>query len=400
MMKDQEDVALPARLTVRETTPDQVPPLPDPLKARRYLDTEGRYAEGGIHAGAGKYQQLVLHVRTGEFYFHCDDWRVARNPAEEHFPPSEGLWAPFHWLKVPDVIWWVIDAHFHIAERPFLTLDEGNAFARKVAPLAQTLLENLRPVPGTDSYDWSPEAASAGMDIKAACSRHQHPPKGCRPELVDMAEAVSAYPELTSARWVTLDDKQLDREAEHLNRSGLSHNRAIVEALGIAPDARDASLVGTRAWLYVHRAQAAEGRRMLSAADWLATHPVHVTADTTDTELEAMPAKAHAAAAAEGVVLVGDAKTAAHERRTRLRQEVLDELAAYGEARAAAEKQVKASRAAVYARLYRAFAWESQHGLDLSDAALGRLARMTRQAVNKLHEPPGEAGTDEEIARA
>ncbi|NED06487.1 hypothetical protein G3I55_33110, partial [Streptomyces sp. SID6648] len=49
--------------------------------------------------------------------------------------------------------------------------------------------------------------------------------------------------------------------------------------------------------------------------------------------------------------------------------------------------------------LYRAFAWEGSP--ETSDAELGRLAQMSRQAVNKLREPLDDAhAPEEETARA
>ncbi|MFD8386568.1 hypothetical protein ACFV2X_50105 [Streptomyces sp. NPDC059679] len=399
MTNTQEITPVPLpQLTVRELTADQVPPLPDPVKYKAYFDAEGRLP-APQDVQAGHYQKLVLDVRNGEFYFFCDDWRIPEDPdrREDRFPPVEGIWAPFHWLRVPDVIWWTIDSGIPVAERPYLTLEEGNAFARKVAPLAEALLLNLLPVPGTNTYDWSAEAASAGMDIKAACDRHQHPPQGRRPELVNMAEAVSVHPELVQDRWATLDDEQLDEEAEHLNRCGLSHNPAIAEGLGIDPKARHASLVGTRAWLHEHRRQAAAGRPLQSAAAYLTAHPALVTADTTNAELETVPEKAAAAAAAEGIVLLSNTTYVARTHREKRRQEVLDELATYGEARATAEAAVKSSRAAVYARLYRAFAWEerSDGRPAVSDTDLGKLAKVSRQAVGKLREQLDESAAEE-----
>ncbi|MFF1700034.1 hypothetical protein ACFVXC_41440 [Streptomyces sp. NPDC058257] len=405
MTNTQEAVTVPPKLTVIETTADQVPPIPDAEKARKYLDSEGRYADGAIHASAGHYQQLVLHVsgpRAGEFYFYCDDWRVRRDPNVDRFPPSSGVWAPFHWLKVAEILHWTIDSHHNVAERPFLTVEEGNAFAHEVAPLAEALLLNLQRVPGTDTYDWSAEAASAGMDIQAACSRHKHAPKGRRPELVNMAEAVSVLPQLVQDRWATLDDKALDEEAEHLNRCGLHHNPAIGEALGIDPNAHRDSLVGTRAWLYEHRRKAAAGRPTMSAAEWHAAHPALVTADTTNAELETIPEKAAAAAAAEGILLLSNTKYVAQDRREELRKQVLAELETYGAARAAAEAAVKSNRSAVYARLYRAFSWEERYEgkAAVSDTDLGKLAHISRQAVGKLREQLDETATEEETLSA
>lgn len=392
---------MPPPLTVRKATADQVPPLPDMEKARRYLDSKGEYAEGRIHAGVGNYQKLVLDVRRGEFYFYCDDWRVPLDPDhDDRFPPVEGVWAPFHWLKVPDILFWTIDSG--VKERPYITLAEGNAFAQNVAPLAEALLLNLQPVPGTDTYDWSAESASAGMDIQAACSRHQIPPQGRLPQLVNMHEAVSVYPQLVQDSWATLDDTRLDEEAEHLNRCGLDHNPAIAEDLGIAPDARRASLIGTRAWLYEHRRKAAAGRPTQTAAAFLAAHPAIVTADTTNAELETVPQRVDAIAAAEGIVLLNNTTYTAHARRQQLRQEVLDELATYGEARETAEATVKTHRSAVYARLYRAFSWEElQDGRPaVNDTDLGKLARVSRQAVGKLREQLDETAVEEEATSA
>lgn len=395
-------------LTVIETTPDQVPPVPNAEKASRYIATDGQYDEGRIHASAGHYQQLVLHVsgpRAGEFYFYCADWRVRRDPSDpEYFPPVSGVWPPFHWLKVAEVLHWTIDSHNNVAERPFLTVEEGNAFARRAAPLAEALLLNLQRVLGTDTYDWSAEAASAGLDIQAACSRHQHPPQGRRPQLVNMAEAVAVLPELVQDSWATLDDHRLDTEAEILTRYTLHRTPAIAEALGFDPEAPRSSLVGTRAWLYEHRHQAAGGRPTQSLAAWLAAHPVLVTADTTDAELESVPEKAGAAAEAAGTVLLSNTKYEARSYREQLRERVLDELETYGAARAAAETAVKTNRAAVYARLYRVFSWEDREDgrPAVGDTDLGKLAHISRQAVGKLREKLDDeaTATEEETTSA
>ncbi|MEU6199775.1 hypothetical protein [Streptomyces sp. NPDC047061] len=383
----EEAVGTASGLIVRETAADQVPPLPDAEKARRYLDSRGEYAGGQIHFDAGHYQKLVLDVRRREFSFHCDDWRVRRSPnGDDRFPPSAGIWAPFHWLRVADVLFWTIDSHHRVEERPFLTLEEGNAFAREVAPLAEKLLLNLRAVPGTDTYDWSAESAGAGMDIQGACSRHRHRPLGRRPELVDMADAVSVHPRLVQDRWAGLDDRQLDQEAERLNRQGLHQYPAIAEGLGIDSRVHGTSLVGTRAWLYEYRLKAAAGRPMQSAAAFLAAHPGLVTADTTAAELGAVPEAAFSAAEAEEIVLLGNTAYEAHTRREELRKEVLDELAMYAGARVAVEVAAKSYRSAVYARLYRAFAWDDRHSGKpaVSDSDLGELAHMSSHTVAGL----------------
>ncbi|MGW4985118.1 hypothetical protein [Streptomyces mirabilis] len=315
-------------LIVRETMADQVPPPPDTEKARRYLDSGGQYTEGHIHCGAGHYQKLVLDVRRREFYFHCYDWRVPRDPDDtDRFPPVDGVWAPLQWVRVADILYWTIDSHYGAEARPYLTVGEGNALARELAPLAETLLLNLRAVPGTDTYDWSAESASAGMDIQSACSRYRYPPRGRRPELVDMAEAVSVRPCLVQDQWAGLDDRQLDEEAERLNKYGLHLNPAVANALGFDPGVHRASLLGTRAWLYEHRREAAAGRPMQDAAVFFAAHPDLITADTSAAELATVPETALAAAEAEGIVLLGNTVYAALVHREELRDQVFDELA-------------------------------------------------------------------------
>ncbi|MEU9413133.1 hypothetical protein AB0E08_46610 [Streptomyces sp. NPDC048281] len=366
--------------------------------AGKYLDSKGSYVQGKVHFEAGHYQRLVLDVRRGEFYFHCDDWRVPRGlRRNDRFPPSNGLWAPFHWLRVADVLSWTIDSHHTFEQRPYLTREEGNAFAREVAPLAESLLRNLQPVPGTGVFDWSAESASAGMDIQAVCSRHRYPPRGRRPELVNMTEAVSVCPQLIQDRWANLDDKHLNEEAEGLNRFGLHSNPAITEALGIDPDTDGASLVGTRAWLYEYRVTAAAGRPMRSAASFFPTHPELVTAETTTAELRAMPAKARAAAEAEGIVLLGDTAHAADARRTQLRKKVLDELATRSEVHSEAEATVKSRRYAVYAYLYRALSWEARQSGEpaVSDARLAELAHLNDHIVARLRAQLNQEITEE-----
>ncbi|MFG2176969.1 hypothetical protein ACGFMO_37345 [Streptomyces niveus] len=390
MTDSQSTVTLPQFQLIKQR-PDQVPPIPDADKARRYLDTNGAYDEGRVHAAAGHYQQLVLHVsgeRAGHFYFHGHDWRRGHDEREDL--PAASLWdaARYGWRPPPPVIYWTIDAHHNVDERPFLTLAEGNAFAAQVAPLAEALLMGLLPVVDSDTYDWSPEAASAGMDIAAACTRHQHPPVGRRPELLTMAEVVAAHPAIVDPGWLALDDASLDTEAEILTRSAIGRHPAIAAQFGIGPDAEHAAILGTRAWLYEQRHQAAAGRPMKSLADWIADHPGLVTADSTAATLKAVPAQAEADAAARGIYLLGSSSytSAAYDHREWLREKILAELETYGAARERAEDTVKSLRAAVYSRLYQVFSWEDQHDGTpvVTDTELGKLAHTSRQAVAKV----------------
>jgi hypothetical protein len=240
------------QLTVRETTAEQIPPLPDPDIYRAYFANPHDYVRAPQDAKAGHFQEIVLDLRTKELFFHGWDWRV---PREDRLPNPKAcpFFAVFHWLKVPDVISWTIDSGIPVAERPYLTLDQGNAFAHQLAPLAEILLANLLPVPGTDTRDWSAESASAALDIQAACTRYQHPPRGRRPELVNMHEAVAVHADFVRPTWAQWTERELDEVADYLNRFGLRNNPAIAQALGFDPQTPRASLVGTRAWLYENR---------------------------------------------------------------------------------------------------------------------------------------------------
>ncbi|MFC7933108.1 hypothetical protein [Streptomyces cinereoruber] len=387
-------------VTVRETTEAEVPPLPDKEAIRAWLAREGA-GPTPIGANAGHYQHIVLNTRTGELSFHCSDYR--RSNKEEGYYPG-ALFAPSHWQRVPEVMYWVIDSG--VDERPFHDVAEGNAFAHEVAPLAQTLLDHLVPVPGTEDLDWSAVAASAGLDIGRACHRDRNAPEGRRPWLIEVSDAARDFPRIIQDHVATASNETLDNEAEHLVRMGLRRQGDFWPDLATHYGIEDkdahrfhAGLIGTRAYLYQHRLDQAAGRPLVPVEQWLDKHPTAITTETTDTELEAFPETARAAAAAEGIVLLGVGRYTGHERRTALRQQVLDELAALGQARAEAEKTVKAARAGIYSRLYRAFAWEGSP--ETSDAELGRLAQMSRQAVNKLREPLDDAAaTEEETVRA
>ncbi|MFH8343125.1 hypothetical protein [Streptomyces sp. AM6-12] len=394
-------------VTVREITEAEVPPVPDKEAARAWFARNGA-GEMPLGADAGHYQHIVLNTRTGELAFHCSDYR--RSNKEEGYYPGH-LFAPSHWQGVPEVLYWVIDSG--VDERPYHDVAEGNAFAHEVTPLAQTLLDHLVPVPGTEDLDWSAVAASAGLDISRACGRDRLGPEGRRPWLVEVSDAARHFPQIVQDYVATGRNATVDNEAEHMVRMGLRRQGGFWPDLaahyGIEEKDADrfhAGLIGTRAFLYQYRLDQAAGRPLVPVEQWLDKHPTAITTETTDDELDAFPETARAAAAAEGIVLLGvgreagyTSQAAAYERRTALRQQVLDELAALGQARVEAEKAVKAARAGIYSRLYRAFAWEGSP--ETSDAELGRLAQMTRQAVNKLREPLDDApAAEEEPARA
>jgi hypothetical protein len=251
------------KVTVRQITDAAVPPIPDRAAVKAWIDSDGD-GPRPLDANAGHYQHLVLNTVTGEFYFHCSDWRINRKQEEPGYYPGS-LFPPRHWQGLPERLYWVIDSG--VDERPYLTAQEGNAFAHEVAPLAQTLLSELLPVPGTDDLDWSAEAASAGLDIGRVCRRYRLTPEGRRPWLINIGEAIHPFPELIRPAMADASDELLDNEAVRLSRMGLhphGHYPNLAEYYEIAQADADrfhSGLLGTRAYLYAHRAEQAAGRR-------------------------------------------------------------------------------------------------------------------------------------------
>ncbi|MER6256271.1 hypothetical protein ABT224_33470 [Streptomyces sp. NPDC001584] len=387
----QRTAALLEPLTVIEADDASLPPIPD--RAAMDAWTE-KYEKGGEQAAGpapyggsvGHYQRIVLDTRARTIEFWCSPWHTAgpqphRDPAYsrgDHF-------APFHWTVVPHIIGWAIDSG--VKELPYLTAEQGNALAHRIAPLAQTLLDNLLAIPGTGEVDWSAEAASAGYDIEAACQRSPQAPSGRRPELINMAEAVAVLPQMVKGHWADATDQQLDDEAESITRYAFAPawHPELADLFQVSGSSRRA-VIGTRAWLYTYREQTSNDRRPLDAGRWFTrdghTLAGRISADATDEALERFAQTEQQAATAEGFKLIGTLDVLKEHRRGE-REHLFEELTVLGGIRTAAVAKSRKAQAAVRARIMQIASWEEK-GMSDNQAELARRGAVSRQAVDKM----------------
>ncbi|MDW8804360.1 hypothetical protein P1P68_06025 [Streptomyces scabiei] len=390
-----------AALTVIEADDADLPPIPDRAAmdewVKRY-DKGGEAAAGPIpHGGdAGHYQRIVLDTRRRTLEFWCSPWHTA-GPDRYSAPNySRGEhFAPFNWKHVPHLIGWVIDSG--VEELPYLTAEQGNALVHRIAPLAQTLLDNLLPVAGTDELDWSAEAASAGHDITEACQRTPKPPRGRRPYLINMAEAVAVLPQMVKPEWADATDTQLDAAAASLTQYAFAPawHPQLADLLQIPKEGASfrRAVVGTRAWLYAYRERQASDRRPLDAERWFtrAGHELdgRVSADATDENLERFAEAEQLAATAEGFKLIGTVDVLKKHRR-RERERLFEELTTLGRTRTAAVAKSRLAQAAVRARITQIASW-GVPGMSDNQAELARRGEVSRQAVDKMLDVDDEA---------
>ncbi len=377
----------PPAKTVRvvELAQDQAPPIPErePIDAwlaayRRNPKNPGPAPEG---LGAGHYQRIVIELDTGVIRFSCGDWR--NRPDEPAGEVGAALWAPSEWAQVPRALYWVIDSG--VPELPYLTVEEGNALAHRLAPVAQRLLDGLVEVPGTDFWDWSPQSAQAGAEVSRGCYRSPDLWEGNR-LCVSMEQVVEACPEVVSPGWAQLTDERLDDEARTLTAllgSNEHWHPELRQRFGIpVEDVYDTrfEVVGTRAWLYRHRQERAANLRPVDADRWI-TRGRSRYVDLDDEQLQEAAQRLQSAAAEEGVLLVGlDAELRA--RRAEGRRLLVEELKEFGDRRVKAEKSAQQARGVVNARILQIIAWADPNHSNY--AQLGSAARMTRQAVSKM----------------
>ncbi|MGA5824118.1 hypothetical protein ACPC54_40510 [Kitasatospora sp. NPDC094028] len=385
-MNESRRLRVPHARTVRvaPASEAQMPPIPDRKAIDQWMEaydrTKGKNpGPQPAGMGAGHYQALVLDLQEGVLRFHCDDWRQDRDARTYHGGAELWLWQGPD--AVPTSMYWTIDSG--VRQLPYLTAEQGNALAERVAPVAQELLENLVEVPGTDEVDWSPEAFRAAQEMDRLVQREPDAEQPA-PVVVSLAEVYEALPDWIERRWADWTARQLDEQAPHLTRTlGLNPDRELIaEALGIelGQDQR-LLVVGTRAWLYGYRREMASGRTPMELERWWATSGREslVSADSSERDLVHLAEREQRAATEDGVLLV-DAVPAMRAERARLRSRLVRELeVVLGPRRVEAMKESKLAQAAVSARLDQILAWADPGHANY--AALGRAAGMTRQAV-------------------
>jgi hypothetical protein len=393
-MPPYQEPAMPITVFVPEVTAADLPPIPDREVADRYFAAGRDHPLAGQpprEAHVGHYQYLTLDTRSGELRFRGLPWHTRKNGDSLFVGETH---APMHWDHVPDLIYYVIDSGF--GALPYLTAQQGVALANKVAPLAQTLVDNLVPIPGTDRRDWSRAAASASLDIHRALQREPQPPLGPRPSLIEMAEAVEKVPELVEPRFADYTDRELDRRADAITRFATSENwfpqLAVMFGWNDPGDPHSPAwqdyphVIGAYAWLYHYRQQIAENRVPLDAEAWFA-RPGNgieddvVLADADEAEIERRAAAAQSAATAENIKLLGTAQYL-RESRARARRQLFAGLEPLGKNLTDTRNDLRRARSAVYARIVQIDSWGDP--LFENQAEIARLAGMSRQMVDKL----------------
>lgn len=369
-------------VTVEDARDVDLPPIPD----RAAVDAwHQRHAEIGDAAGkppadihAGHYQHLLLNTRTGALRFGALDWR---NPQRDK--PGQLISRSTWEHPVSGQLLWIIDSG--VDELPYLDAEQGNALARQVAPLAQVLLDNLTPVPDTNELDWSPESASAALDISRACERTPHEPLGRRLDIIDIREAVRAAPAISDSAWASkaadAGDEELDRMVSHATRAGLDWWPELANVFDLGMDVRHTTIVGARAWLHGRRRDANQGYDVMDARRWFETRPLAgLDADTTNEGVQQAYQRNQDAARLMNVQLAGLYELL-YERRADMRRQVLDDLDATGAKVEHLEEQLRAARRTRQVLLTRVIGWNRPGD---TDPKLAEYAHMSKQAVSQL----------------
>ncbi|MEU3433108.1 hypothetical protein [Streptomyces sp. NPDC006863] len=277
-----------------------------------------------------------------------------------------------------------------------------NAVLNEVRPLAQQIVDNLLPVTGTSSRDWT---ARAGDALSAAGHLvDRYPYRGTeydfpfrrRAYLLDAGLALDALPSLVNPAWAEATDQQLQDAAVNLKRRIEDHFRSpealeTLIALSLTgarlPDEDDGTpvqqsvLYGARAWLHAYRHDQADGLTPMDAARWdgAVHHAPFVTDDMTDAELEAVARRAERDAASQGVKLLGAEQWALTLRADR-RRVIRAQLAELGTTISQLEADLKPARKRRTVLVTRVLGW----GEEDTDSGLGRACGLSHTAVGTI----------------
>ncbi len=265
-----------------------------------------------------------------------------------------------------------------------MTTDEVAELLEWIVPRAQALVDALDPIPGVaGAYDWTRGACAQHRAIGTAVSNPHHRYMHEGPDVVPWAtdgllsfeEVIELWPDLVDPRWAVMGDAELDEVAARMVRSGwLSMTRADEArdrfGWGDARFGQDLSADLPRAHIPTYVIGARGGLRRYRGA-------VGVTADVDDVRL--------ARIAEEG----GARLDVLRSYRCGQRAAVRDELREVGERFEELEAVYLTLRRRRSVLTARVIAWRDPADYDgnvLRAAELGRLARMSRQAVLQIRD--------------
>jgi hypothetical protein len=351
----------------------------------------------------------VLDTRTGSLY--AEPSPPGNTDHGPYYDPQLDLWAcAWGYERTPTRIAWFVRQHWDWAKTSGGTADQ----LARIAPVAQHLLDNLAPVPGTAAeWEWPPAATAAEDRIRSGVSYSQHsddefwaaplPDRG-HYGVVSVAELLDTCPSYADPAWITMSDAELDAVAADLCGSPVRSGRSLppwvkdalrsrfhpeADRMGTVPIYLVGGRIGLRAWRNAAiEAHAGMPARQASEHLTTLTSPAvdELSAVTTDIELRKLAAQVDAEVGhRDHVALVGTVdylRRLRAEMRTRVRAE-LEALGTRYTALAAELQQLSAARTGL---LHQVLAFreppEWPDGADEPNyAELGRIAGMTRQSA-------------------
>lgn len=374
----------------------------------------------------GWWVKVTLDMHTGEIYAepstgHQQPFRDPARSSGELYVPEDDAWLHgWDWSRWPRRIIFLHDMW------P-MTRDQVVEMLDWALPHAQGLLDTVERLPD-GGYDWTREAIAHFWRIMHIVQNIEgekyHSERGTfkdyetKVEGVITFEQVAAwYPELVDPAWRTLDDAGLDEVALRLTQAYPIGGRAWVTWAMESQIAERANWGSYDVERGLHRghystyvvAARAGLRRMRDAAvtartglppepvqrwlcNWSGAGPVRWPADldanTTDPELEQMARQIELAAAEQDQVAVVGALSVLTAQRTELRAAFRARVGDLGERTDAAFQEYQALRSTREHALTVVIGWgdpeDRNEDGSLKAAELGRLARVSRQAVAQL----------------
>lgn len=392
-------------------------------------------------------RQLVVILDTETGALAAELWHERRSPQMPTYHPHRDLYFPG-----AGHAWWNREAR-RIGWTPtqYATCAATEAGFRKALDLmarwAKELVDALEPLPD-GGYDWTLKATAAHERILHLIHNGGRPLTDKTPVddpwhgdgtaplpdrhhygAVSFDEIIAVDPGWVDPAWAAMTDAELDVVADgiispfgkgahakwlsratedRLKATIVFHRRRMPDRL-LSAENQGLPLhpVGVRAGLRRWRAAATAAAQKMPAEHALRfltahpeAHPVTLRAATTDHELDLIAERLNARAAHEYRVALIETRAALAATRTELRTAARAELAAAGDAYAAAAIELGRLGHRRAALLHEVAAFQDGPEWDPATrrhryAELGRLAGMTRQAVQERLSAAGEPHPDQ-----